>query len=207
MNRKIDHLVYATTNFEDSIEWFEDISGVRPVFGGYHKAKGTKNALVRIGDKMYLEILGIDESNDSIKKNRWMGIDLLTKPQLTRWALASDNLEKDASCLKSYDQHLGEIKAGSRKKQNGNTLAWEMIMPLAKPAIDLLPFMIDWGKSVHPAQNLNAACKLKCLNFCHPKALEIEQIFKKLGLNLEIKKAEEASIKAVINCPKGIIEL
>jgi len=63
MTKKTDHIVYAVTNLEAAIDEFEKLSGLRPVFGGYHTTKGTKNALVNLGNECYLEILAIDEGN------------------------------------------------------------------------------------------------------------------------------------------------
>lgn len=55
-----DHLVVAATTLADGIEYVADITGVAPQPGGRHVAMGTHNALLRLGERFYLEIIAID---------------------------------------------------------------------------------------------------------------------------------------------------
>jgi hypothetical protein len=77
---------------EEAIAWFEEQAGVRPVVGGKHPTKGTKNALVNLGNKCYLELLAADCENTSFSGNRWMGVDTIETPTMTRWSLKSEHL-------------------------------------------------------------------------------------------------------------------
>ena len=203
----IDHLVYATNNFEESIEWFEKASGIAPVFGGYHKDKGTKNALVKIGRKAYLEIIAVDPQNFQIKENRWMGLDLIEEAKLTRWAIQSDELSKEASALKNYNKAMGEIHAGSRETSSGAQLNWKMILPLAEPEVELAPFVIDWEDSIHPAIDLQEGCDLLTLKFSHPNPEKIHVLFSNMGLHWEVIKSDEVSIHAELETPRGLIRI
>lgn len=206
LNRKIDHLVYATNTFDETIIWFYEISGVKPVFGGYHKTQGTKNALVRIGERSYLEILGIDKDNFNVKGSRWMGIDLIKKPILTRWALESEDLNSDAAVLKTYNSEMGSIKAGHRKKENGEDLNWEMILPLSEPKTELAPFVIDWGSTAHPAAELEVGCELLELKFSTSSIIGMKNLYDNLNIiNAEIVHGDFDSISARIMTPKGIV--
>jgi catechol 2,3-dioxygenase-like lactoylglutathione lyase family enzyme len=54
----LDHLVLGVPDLEQGAAWFEEITGVRPAFGGRH-ATGTANYLVGLGGDRYLEIIGI----------------------------------------------------------------------------------------------------------------------------------------------------
>ncbi|MEL6988136.1 MAG: VOC family protein, partial [Bacteroidota bacterium] len=72
----LDHIVLNVPNLEEAIDDFFKLTGSKASFGGYHKNEGTKNALISLGPKMYLEFLAVDEDNKKIKGNRWMGIDL-----------------------------------------------------------------------------------------------------------------------------------
>jgi len=207
LGRKVDHLVYATNTFEETIDWFEELSGVRPSFGGYHKNQGTKNALVKIGERSYLEILAVDKHNLEISKPRWMGVDILKEPTLCRWAIQSEDLNADAAVLKDHNNQMGQIQNGHRKKDNGDDLNWSMILPLATPLIELAPFVIDWGTSEHPATNFESICQLKALKFESSNFVGINKLFGTLNIESEILPSRSDRIVAVFETPKGTIEL
>lgn len=206
--RTIDHLVYAVPDLEKAMDNFENLTGIRPVFGGYHTTRGTKNAVVNLGNKCYLEILAIDETNKNSSVPRWMGVDFIKEAQMTRWALKSEDLEKDSTILKKYNTNFGEMSGGERKTAEDKLLKWKMILPLAAPAIDLAPFMCDWKESeAHPTDGLPQQCELMNLHFTHSSPNLALQLFSELGIHSNVLKGKSAKIFAEINTPKGIIKL
>lgn len=206
--RKIDHIVYAVQDFDGAIDWFEKQTGIRPTFGGYHTTQGTKNALLDLGNQCYLEILAIDSNNTKIKPPRWMGIDQIDRPQLTRWSLKSGDLKSDSDILKAHHSEMGNIQGGQRKMSDGSLLTWQLLMPLPTPKIELIPFMIDWQNSkAHPTSQLAKACELISLHFMHPHPTSLQQVFKQICIDANITTGKEILIKAKIKCPKGIIEI
>jgi len=208
MKRKTDHIVYAARDLEAAIDEFEKLSGVRPVFGGYHTTKGTKNALVNLGNECYLEILAIDEDNVAVEAPRWMGIDLVKTSQVTRWSLKSNQLHQDSEILQKYQPKMGIIQGGQRQTNTGETLTWEMILPLAAPAVELVPFMTDWQHSaIHPTQNLPQECELIGLSFTHPNPAAIQEIFDELEVDIMIQQGEKMMIRAKIKSPNGVFEI
>ncbi len=209
MKRKIDHIVYTVSNLEEAITEFENKLGVRPVLGGYHKTFGTKNALINLNDSIYLELLAADDSNTEIVKPRWMGVDQLTKNQITRWALRSDSLKPDAKILRTYNPHMGEIRRGSRNAADGSLLQWELIMPLPAPEVEILPFILDWSATEkHPSELLpKMACELLAFYGTHPKPEMFEGVFQTLNYSIDIRPATEVSLKALIKSPKGIVSI
>jgi len=180
---------------------------VRPIFGGYHKSQGTKNAVLNLDNGMYLELLAADNTNTEISPPRWMGIDVLKKPQITRWALKSHILEQDRTILKTYQNDMGEIKGGSRITSKGALLKWEMIMPLPDLEVELLPFMVDWGQSeTHPHNELpDMNCQLIELYATHSTPKIYDAILQQLNFDFRIENKKKTSIKALIKCPKGLI--
>ncbi len=208
MKRKIDHIVFAVPNLEEAIDEFERQSTVRPVFGGCHTTKGTKNALVNLGNGCYLEILAIDEENVDVKPPRWMGVDLIKTPQITRWSLKSEDLEQDSEILQKYHPKMGIIQGGQRKTSTGDMLTWQMILPLAAPVVELVPFVTDWQHSaVHPTQNLPQECELIGLSFTHPNPTAIEKVFDEFDIDIRIEEGEKAMIRAEIKSPNGVFEM
>ena len=155
MKNKIDHIVLAVPNLEEGILWVEEKLGIKPVYGGQHQTEGTHNALLNLGNECYLELLAIDFSNKKISSPRWMGIDLIDEPTITRWAVKSDNLVKEVEFLKNVNNLLGNYKAGSRVKADGSILKWQLSIPLPKPKVEITPFLIDWEDSIHPTASVS----------------------------------------------------
>lgn len=206
--RVLDHIVYAVSDLAQACGQIEKLLGVKPVFGGYHRTQGTKNALIGLNQGMYLELLAIDETNKDITLPRWMGVDLLTKSQITRWAIKSTDLNHDAVVLQQANPEMGERSGGSRKTADGSFLAWSLCMPLASPEVEILPFIIDWSTAEsHPSDQLSIQCRLVELYAKHPDPQLVEPTLEKLNVSLRIERSETISLKAKIECPKGIVVL
>ena len=60
--KRVDHLVYATPDLEASLNNLEKLLGVRAAAAGQHPGRGTRNALLRLGEDSYLLIDGPDPS-------------------------------------------------------------------------------------------------------------------------------------------------
>ena len=205
--RHIDHLVYCVKDLEKAISFIEMKTGFKASIGGKHRGKGTKNALINLGEKCYLEILAIDGLNSEVSPPRWMGIDFIKEPKITRICLKSKNLRKDQHIIKQYNANLGEIDQGSRATVNGEILHWKMILPLAKPEVDPIPFMVDWSESeMHPTENLPKQCKLIDLEF-HGNQPNLHDCMNALFDEIEIIESCESKIIATIDGPKGIFKI
>ncbi|MDO6515664.1 VOC family protein [Zobellia uliginosa] len=205
----LDHIVYTVRDLDAAILTLEKKLGVQAIFGGYHATQGTKNALINLDKGSYLELLAADESNQNIAPPRWMGVDMLTKDQITRWALKSEQLKKDADILGQYKAKMGNIGAGSRHTTEGTLLKWQLILPLPTPEVELVPFMVDWSQTeTHPHEALpNMGCKLIELYGTHPNPDLLANIFTELGVRFRIERDKNTSLKAIIQSPKGIVEI
>lgn len=205
--KKIDHIVYAVPNLEKAIQEMSKRLGVQVTYGGQHKSEGTHNALVNLGNACYLELLAIDKSNTDISHARWMGIDNINTPQITRWAIKSTDLKQDAAILKKANANMGEIKEGSRKKTDGTTLTWALAMPLAQPLVEILPFMVDWKDSVHPTEHMPDVCKLVELQATHPQPKMLLPILKELGVAINLIQGKKATLRVILDTPNGRVKL
>lgn len=205
MSRVVDHIVYCVLNLEQACEELTKSLGISPVFGGYHRTQGTKNALLNLSSGCYLEILARDDLSQ-IASPRWMGIDLISASTITRWALKSTALHDDQSILQSINSEMDTIHHGNRDTASGGKLSWEMILPRASPTVELIPFMVDWSTSPsHPCDDLDAGCHLVGLEFRHPQPGDINSAFNKLGINSSVIQAATPQIVATISGPHGTV--
>ena len=71
----LDHLVVAATTLADGIDFVAERTGAIPQPGGKHVAMGTHNALLRLGERVYLEIIAIDPEGTKPLRPRWFDLD------------------------------------------------------------------------------------------------------------------------------------
>ena len=201
MSYSIDHIVCAVPNLEAAVQQLHTAMGIDIIIGGKHPDQGTHNALFNLGNGVYFELLAIDAENQSVSPPRWMGIDLIRDVRITRWALKSQDAAGDAAKLMRPD--LTSIRQGSRRKTDGSLLQWELSLPLGEPEIEVLPFFVDWGESVHPTVDLPQQASLKELQLVHPQAEQIKPILVQFGYGDTILEGAEPAIRCLIETPKG----
>jgi len=206
--RSIDHIVYAVPNLEDAVSKVHNLLGIKPSIGGQHITRGTKNALLNLGNQQYLELIARDHANTTFEGKAWMSVDDIIEPTITRWSLSSNDLRNDQATLAEFGQDRGQIFRGSRKTPDRKTLAWDMILPGKEDIVDIIPFMTDWSSSdIHPTDSLPRGLQLETLECYHPDPSTIQPIFDQLDIEVVIHRAASAKIKIAISSPNGIVTL
>jgi hypothetical protein len=71
----------------------------------------------------------------------------------------------------------------------------------------IIPLFIDWGESPHPAGNAAQGASLVSLRAEHPDAAGVRRMLRRLGLNLPVARGRHPALIAVIECPRGRVEL
>ena len=207
MKYSIDHIVIAVAYLDRAIDDFYNRTGVRPVTGGRHTSLGTMNALIGLDSGAYLELITID-MDTQVEPPRWMGVDLITEPRITRWALKSYDIHRDASLLHAHDPSLAAVQTGRRLMTSGDTLEWSLTMPLPSPMIEVAPFFLDWTRSVHhPSDKLDAICTLKSIKLYHPTPKRYLTLMDDVGFGDRLFDSQTPSIEVEIDSPRGIITL
>ena len=202
----LDHLVYATPDLDATIERLEQLFSVRAVIGGQHPGWGTKNALLSLGPKAYLEIMGPDPTQPEPKQPRPFGMDTMSKPRLMTWVARTDDIQAIIDKAQWQKLDLGELQEKSRKKPDGSILKWTMTDLRKNRKDGTIPYFINWGDSEHPAENSPKGCRLIKLEVFHPDAKRVNELLKNLGIDLKVGPGSVA-LKATIESPKGQIVL
>jgi hypothetical protein len=203
----IDHLVYATPDLEQGVRGIEELLGVTASPGGQHLGVGTRNALVSLGPGVYLEIIGPDPAQPAPKTPRPFGIDELREPRLVTWAARTRDIEAAMAAARAEGVDLGAIRPMSRVRPDGVTLSWRSTDTAAPRAGGVVPFLIDWGPSPHPAAALPPGCTLVELSVSHPDADNVRRRLRALGFTFTVQQRPEPRLSALIRSPNGDGEL
>jgi hypothetical protein len=204
---RVDHLVYATPDVEQTIEELANLLGVNAEVGGRHPQWGTRNALLSLGSSCYLEMMGPDPTLSRTGLERPFGIDRLQTPRLASWACKSHDITKTLEIAKGVGVALGTAQPGQRTKPDGTVLTWKLTDLQADREGGIVPFLIDWGYSPHPAQNAPGGCTLKELWAEHPTPDRIRAMLEAFEIDLPIRHSKVARLKATIETKHGIVEL
>ena len=204
---RIDHIVYATPDLNRGIEEIEKLLGVLATVGGQHPGRGTRNALIALGPTTYLEIIAPDPEQPSPKEPRPFGIDGLKESRLVAWFVTSRDLEGLRAQAVRKGVPLGEVRSGSRQRPDGVQLSWRFTDPWKLVADGIVPLFIDWGDSPHPARTAAKGATLVSLRAEHPDVRGVRKMLQDLGVDLPLKRSDRPAIIAVIDGPRGRVEL
>ena len=197
----IDHLVYAAPDLPAAVAEVEERFGVRAQAGGKHIGLGTHNALLALGERTYLEIIAPDPGQPQPSMPRPFGIDGLRRGSLVSWALACDDIDGAVARARSRGYDPGEVADGQRTGPTGTVLRWRMTRN-AK-AGGLIPFLISWGDTEHPARSAPHGLTLVAFHLEHPDPASLAPLLTAIGGDTEIRPAATAALVARLSGPNG----
>ena len=201
----IDHLIYAHPVLDDAVAAIEDHLGVLATGGGQHPGQGTHNKLLGLGPRTYLEIIAPDPRQPEPLGSRPYGVEGITRGQLVGWALACEDIESAVERARSLGFDPGEVVDGQRVSPTGTLLRWR-VTPNAHTA-GLVPFLIDWGDTAHPAVDAAPGLVLVSVLLEHPEPRLLATALAAVGADVEVRKASAPALVARIGGPHGEQEL
>jgi hypothetical protein len=152
---KLDHIVFGSFTLDEGTEYVENKLQTKLSDIGYHKDMGTHNRVIKISERVYLEIISIDPEKKNLKNRKWFNLDnsklqskLKKSPQIIGYVIEN----KDTKIIKHYDPFF---------ESSRDIYKWQFSMPtfnknfLDSEILDagLIPSLISW-KSDKPVYQM-----------------------------------------------------
>lgn len=200
-SKVLDHILLGCSDLDRGIAFVEEQLGVRAAFGGVHPGRGTRNALLSLGERQYLEIIAPDPQQSHAPDN--YGLKELTGPGLVGWAAHPSDVSQLAARLRSANIPFDGPTPGSRKRPDGRLLQWQTLN-LKDNHSGLLPFFIEWSPgTIHPSVDAPIGCKLNRFEISTPDDIELQRLSSLLSLDVRVGHAEKSELHARIAGPNG----
>ncbi len=205
----IDHLVIAAQTLEQGCAFVDSGLHARPEPGGRHATMGTHNAVLRLGERLYLEVIAIDPEGAAPARARWFDLDeprmraaLTDGPRLVHYVARTGSIEALAS---RSTENLGEIVPFAR-----NGYRWRLTVPDDGhlPGRGLVPSLIEWSGPRHPADDLpDHGLSLVALAGEHPDPALIRAAIARLGLAevVKVTYGQSPRLAAMVRTRRGIV--
>ncbi len=206
-----DHLVLAAATLAQGIEYVADLTGVAPRAGGKHVAMGTHNALARLSERFYLEIIAVDPQGVAPARPRWfdldsgdLAVDLIDRPRLVHWVARTNDIETAVEHAKVPPGEILSFERGDYR--------WRITVPADghRPGGGLVPTLIQWDVPQHPADALPASgLSLVQLAGSHPDPAPIRAALAAFGIAdaIHVTFDREARLAAMLRTPRGLVTL
>ena len=203
----LDQLVYAGPDLGALVTGVHDATGVAPQPGGSHEGRGTANALLGLGAGRYLELLGPDPAQGEPDRARPLRVDEVSAPRMVGWAVRTPSIDHlvDSARADGYDP--GPVAPMSRRTPDGALLRWRLTPP--EGGYDgVVPFLIDWQDSPHPAEGLPEV-ELVRVMINHPQATDVRAALTAVDAYdlIELAPGEQVRMQIVLDTPNGRLTL
>ncbi|MFE0450482.1 VOC family protein [Streptomyces sp. NPDC058914] len=199
---RLDHLVLATPDLAATVAEFTRRTGVTPAPGGVHVGLGTRNHLVGLGGRAYLEIIGPDPEQPAPAGPRPFCVDGLDRPRTITWAISPPDLDRAVAAARASGYDPGDVREMSRRRPDGTVLEWRLTDGGAPHPSGLVPFLIDWGSTVHPSASGLPVTPLSEMSATAPDPDEIRPLLAALGTSLTLAEGP-VGISFRVDTPNG----
>jgi glyoxalase-like protein len=206
----LDHILLGSNDLNAGINFIEEHTGVRAAIGGVHPGRGTRNALLSLGERRYLEIIAPDPAQSKIAD---VGLALfntlksLTVPTLVGWAAHPGDIDMFAKRLRAASIEFDGPREGSRARPDGRVLKWKTVS-LADDHNGVLPFFIEWdANSVHPSVDAPSGCLLESFAIVDPDPAGLKKVTERIGLDVPIEPGAKAHLHARFAPPERVFDV
>jgi hypothetical protein len=200
----LDHLLFGSRDLDAAVADLYARSGVEAVFGGHHPELGTQNALARLGDRRFLEVIAPAPALPAGGLARELA--KRAEPGLVMWAARTD----DAAALAARAQAVNlkaTVVEGHRAKPGGGIVRWRNTFVSGHGAGTLVPFFIEWDDDYHPAEDAPPGLALESFTIETPDPARLRAIFSALDVKASVRKGRRDRLRAALETPRGPVVL
>jgi hypothetical protein len=197
----LDHILLGSSDLDAGIAFVKEHTGVAPALGGVHPGRGTRNALLSLGERHYLEIIAPDPAQPDSPDT--YGLKKIATPRLVGSAAHPGDLNAFAARLRNAGLAFDGPTPGQRRRPDGRILRWKTLN-LHDDQTGLLPFFIEWSHdTVHPSADAPPGCKMVSFELSAPGDAGLQRISMLLGLDAPVRHGERSRLLARIAGPDG----
>ena len=199
----LDHILLGSSDLDQGIAFVKEHTGVAPAFGGVHPGRGTRNALLSLGDRHYLEVIAPDPAQPNTPDT--YGLKNLAAPRLVGWAAHPGDLNAFATRLRDAGLAFDGPTRGERKRPDGRILRWKTLN-LHDDKADLLPFFIEWSAdTIHPSADAPQGCKVLLFELSAPDDAGLRRTCTVLDLDVRVAHGDTPKLLARIGGKSGSV--
>jgi hypothetical protein len=175
----LDHITIVSPTVASGVEYVRQMLGVTPQPGGEHPRMGTHNALLKLGDEIFLEVIAVNPDAPAPDRPRWFALDHLapdTAPRLATWVARTNDVQAAVAA--------SPVALGNSEPMSRGSLNWLITIPHdgSLPLHGIAPTLIQWHNGPHPANKLqDQGCTLVKLEGFHPQADKISSLLHSAG--------------------------
>jgi hypothetical protein len=156
---QVDHVIYAVgpAGLEADAERLAALLGAAAVPGGQHPGWGTRNALIPLAGRAYLEV--VEVVDDAVARGTVFGSAVAAVSAVgggwVGWAVAVDDVD-------GWSAKLGrDVVPGRRTRPDGVELRWRTLGVDVLGTDPELPFLISWDvpEGLHPASGADPGAR------------------------------------------------
>ncbi len=177
---KLDHLVITSPQLDLGVSYISQNLGVTLQPGGEHGSMGTHNALLKLGDSIYLEVIAPNPNSKKPEGPRWFNLDLLksySAPRFVTWVVRTNDIYATRAASSKPLGKIIDMKRGD--------FEWLITIPAdGSMTLDgIAPVLIEWKTPGHPTEILpESGCSLMQLEAYHPEPAKIKELFDSIGV-------------------------
>ena len=200
----LDHLLFGGRDLDAAVADLYERSGVEAVFGGHHPELGTQNALARIGERRFLEVIAPAPALPAGGLARELAKRF--EPGLVMWAARAASAAASSVRAKAVGLKATVVD-GHRARPGGGIVRWRNTFVSGHGAGTLVPFFIEWDDDYHPAEDAPPGLALESVTIETPDPARLRAIFSALDVKASVRKGRRDRLRAMLESPRGPVVL